>query len=213
MASRSALALAVMGLVGMSLSMQAAAQSATPAATKPSLKTAPAKPGSGMTANVAVNDGGGGNGSSTMQCSVGDDGRTICVPVVVSGSSSGGSGGDSFYLPIENPQGMPPIGGAAGGSGSAPSGDAAQRRLDAIKACHDEYKRNVQTVEDRFTHRTQSCIAKNGGGIGPITYGVIDDFLGVFGASCYDRAVEARDAERFNVNKANVDCLAKAQNA
>lgn len=98
----------------------------------------------------------------------------------------------------------------SGGPGPGPGSDA--KRLEAIKACQDDHKRSVKTVEDRFSHRTASCIAKNGGGIGPITYGVLDDFLGVFGASCYDRALTDRDTELTKVNKANVDCLTKAQN-
>ncbi len=79
--------------------------------------------------------------------------------------------------------------------------------MPADNACQDRYKRTVKVIEDRFNNRTASCIAKNGGGIGPITYGVIDDALGVFGRSCYDRAVNDRDTEMSNANKANVDCL------
>jgi hypothetical protein len=122
MASRSALALAVMGLVGMSLPMQVAAQTSSAVASKPVLKAVPVTAGNGKTAKVSVNDGGGGNGSSTQTCTVNMDGTVACAtvevsgsssggggggnvqpPVVVTGSSSGGSGGDSFYLPIENP--------------------------------------------------------------------------------------------------------------
>jgi hypothetical protein len=191
---------------------------------------APAKPASAATAAPTAkrlpNPSTAGMGLSAMEgdsegCPRDANGEEQCT-VEVTGSGAGwkgasGSGGSSagdgsaMCQPSKVLQAAPCTPDTPGGRGEVES-DKAAKRLEAIKNCQDTYKRGVRTVEDRFNNRTASCIAKNGGGIGPITYGVIDDFLGVFGASCYDRALKDHDTEMKNVNAANLDCLQKAQN-
>lgn len=170
MASRSALALAVMGLVGMSLPMQAAAQASSAVVTKPALKTAPAKAGSGRTANMVVNDGAG-NGGSTMICTVGEDGKTTCTAVESSGSSTGGGGDDPFYLPIENPQGKPTVGGGqaggatAGGTVSDPKEEERKKNKDNFDKECDNKREKMDAADNLILQSNiKQCNDTYGGG-------------------------------------------------
>ncbi|HLO93361.1 MAG TPA: hypothetical protein VK195_03525 [Burkholderiaceae bacterium] len=111
-------------VLALGLATQAGAQTApaapaapAPSQTKPPLKAAPAKPGSGQTASL-INGGG-----STGNCPIGPDGMPNCE-VVIDGKSDGdGSGGGVIpNLPADNfgnqapvsPRILPPVGGSAG---------------------------------------------------------------------------------------------------
>ncbi|HLO94679.1 MAG TPA: hypothetical protein VK195_10195 [Burkholderiaceae bacterium] len=160
------------------------------------------KPGIGLTASLMN------SGSSSGNCPIGPDGMPNCEVVIDGKSDGGGGGGGIPNLPADNfgnqapvtPRILPP----------PPPGDE-DPRVSAFKACQDSHKRTMKVIDDRFNNRVANCVAKNGGGIGPITYGVIDDALGVIGQSCYDRAVNDRDTEVSKANEANVECLQRAK--
>lgn len=156
-------------------------------------------------------------------CPRGPNGEEECTVEVSGSSNRGGSGGGSLGSGgggLGGPQTCGPrkvlqaqecTPDTSGGTGESAEEELARRR-EAINACNENYKKVVKVIEDRLTQRSAGCVAKNAGGIGPVTYAVIDDAMGVFGKSCYDRALEARDKEIWNANQANLDCLQRARN-